>query len=258
MTKKQVALVTGGGRGIGRGIAQGLAAAGWSVAVNYRSNVAAATETVEAIWQAGGGAVPVQADISKAEDRTRLIEFVLREYGRIDVLVNNAGMTARRPTDLLDIREDSYDEIMDVNLKGPLFLTQQVARTMIRQLEEGVIAAPGIVNIGSISAYTSSPERSEYCLSKAGLSMMTLLFADRLAEYGIHVYEVRPGIIETDLTGRIKAQYDELIADGLTPIKRWGQPEDIAKAVVALARGDFPFSTGQVINVDGGFHFHRL
>lgn len=258
MLDKKVALVTGGGRGIGRGIALALAATGWSVAVNYQSNVAAATETVESIWKAGGGAVPVQADISSANERQRMVEFILREYGRIDLLVNNAGMAPRQRTDILEMTEDSYDEVMDVNLKGPLFLTQQIANTMITLLAEDRITAPKIINIGSISAYTSSPGRGEYCISKAGMGMMTLLFADRLAEHGINVYEVRPGIIETDMTGGVKAKYDALIADGLTPIQRWGQPDDIAKAVVALAEGSFPFSTGEIINVDGGFNFHRL
>lgn len=258
MADKKVALVTGGGRGIGRGIAQALAAAGWSVAVNYRGNVKAATETVESIWNKGGGAVPVQADIGRAEDRARMVEFILREYGQIDLLVNNAGMAPRQRTDILQMTEESYDEVMDVNLKGPVFLTQQVANAMIKLKNDDVISMPKIVNIGSISAYTSSPARGEYCISKAGMGMMTLLFADRLAEHGINVYEVRPGIIETDMTSGVKGKYDALIADGLTPITRWGQPDDIAKAVVALAEGYFPFSTGEVINVDGGFNFHRL
>ncbi len=258
MADKKVALVTGGGRGIGRGIAQALAAEGWSVAVNYRGNVKAATETVESIWSAGGGAVPVQANIGKSEDRARMVEFILREYGQIDLLVNNAGMAPRQRTDILEMTEESYDEVMDVNLKGPVFLTQQVANAMIKLIEEEKISTPRIVNIGSISAFTSSPARGEYCISKAGMGMMTMLFADRLAEFGINVYEVRPGIIETDMTSAVKGKYDALIADGLTPITRWGKPEDIAKAVVALAEGYFPFSTGEIINVDGGFNFHRL
>jgi NAD(P)-dependent dehydrogenase (short-subunit alcohol dehydrogenase family) len=158
----------------------------------------------------------------------------------------------------LETSEASYDEVMAVNLKGPFFLTQQVARVMLDLLKTDKIQQPKIINIGSISAYTSSPNRAEYCISKAGLSMMTALFADRLAEYGINVYEVRPGIIETDMTSGVKEKYNRLIGEGLTPIRRWGQPDDIARAVVAIAEGDFPFSTGEIINVDGGFHLHRL
>jgi NAD(P)-dependent dehydrogenase (short-subunit alcohol dehydrogenase family) len=175
------------------------------------------------------------------------------------LLVNNAGMGPRQRVDMLQVGEASYDEVMTTNLKGPFFLTQMVSNTMIRLLKEEKISSPKIVNIGSISAYTSSPARAEYCISKAGLGMMTLLFADRLAEYGINVYELRPGIIETDLTSVVKDKYDRLILEeGITPIRRWGQPEDIGKAVVAIAEGLLPFSTGEIINVDGGFHISRL
>jgi NAD(P)-dependent dehydrogenase (short-subunit alcohol dehydrogenase family) len=167
-------------------------------------------------------------------------------------------MAPRQRLDILEVGEDSYDEILAVNLKGPFFLTQQVACTMIDLLGTGVIDDPRIINISSISAYTSSPTRGEYCLSKAGLGMMTALFADRLAEYGIGVYEIRPGVIETDMTGLVKEKYDRMIADGFTPIQRWGQPGDVAKAVVAIAEGLFPFSTGEIFNVDGGFHLRRL
>ncbi|MEA3345143.1 MAG: SDR family oxidoreductase [Chloroflexota bacterium] len=160
--------------------------------------------------------------------------------------------------DILETSEASYDEVMAVNLKGPFFLTQRVAKEMIKLLEQGVIEQPKIVNIGSLSAYASSPDRGEYCISKAGVAMMTALYADRLAEHGINVYEVRPGIIETDMIRVVKEKYDRLIEEGLTPIRRWGQPDDIARAVVALAEGYLPFSTGEVINVDGGFHLRRL
>jgi NAD(P)-dependent dehydrogenase (short-subunit alcohol dehydrogenase family) len=187
-----------------------------------------------------------------------MVPEVLQTFGRIDLLVNNAGMAPRQRLDILEVGSDSYDEVLSVNLKGPFFLTQQVARTMIDLLGSGIITEPRIINIGSISAYTSSPSRGEYCLSKAALGMMTSLFADRLAEYGIAVYEVRPGVIDTDMTGPVKEKYDQLIADGLTPIRRWGQPDDVAKAVVAIAEGLFPFSTGEVFNVDGGFHLRRL
>lgn len=256
--KERVALVTGGSRGIGRGIARALAGRGWAVIVNYRGNRAAADAAVAAIMDAGGTAQAVQADIARADDRARLVESSLATFGRIDLLVNNAGMAPRQRRDLLEMDEASYDEVLAVNLKGPFFLTQRVARTMIDLLAAGTITAPKIVTISSISAYASSPDRGEYCISKAGLDMLTRLFADRLAPHGIHVYEVRPGIIATDMTGGVTEKYDRLIAGGLTPIRRWGQPGDVAKAVVALAEGYLPFSTGEVINVDGGFHLRRL
>lgn len=254
----RVALVTGGSRGIGRGIAVALAAKGWSVVVNYRGNARAAEETMDLIWQMGGGAFAVQADIGSARDRERMIEQILTEYGRLDLLVNNAGMAPRQRLDILETTEESYDEVLATNLKGPFFLTQLVARNMIELLKSGAVENPAIINIGSMSAYTSSPSRSEYCISKAGMGMMTLLFADRLATEGINVYEVRPGIIETDMTSVVKGKYDKLIGEGLTPIRRWGQPDDVAKVVLAIAEGYLPYSTGEVINVDGGIHFKRL
>lgn len=258
MSDKRVAIVTGGGRGIGRGISLALAEQGWHVVINYRSNRQAADEAAKTIEEHGGNALVVQADIGNLDDHATMIDTVLQQLGRIDLLVNNAGIGPRQRLDLLDMSVESYDEVMAVNLKGPLFLTQRVANTMIELLQSGTIDAPKIVNIGSISAYTSSVARGEYCISKAGMSMMTMLFGDRLAEYGINVYEIRPGIIETDMTSVVKGKYDKLIADGLTPIQRWGQPDDIGKMVTAIAEGYLPFSTGEVINVDGGFHMHRL
>jgi NAD(P)-dependent dehydrogenase (short-subunit alcohol dehydrogenase family) len=160
--------------------------------------------------------------------------------------------------DMLDMTETSYDQVMAVNLKGPFFLTQRVAKVMLDLLQAHVIERPKIINIGSMSAYTSSVNRAEYCLSKAGLAMMTTLYADRLAEHGIYVYEIRPGIIQTDMTSVVQAKYDRLIADGLTPVRRWGQPDDVARAVAAIVQDQLPFSTGEVINVDGGFHLRRL
>lgn len=257
-TTKKVALVTGAGRGIGRAIAVALAGAGWAVVVNYLSNSAAAEETVAEASRSGGDALAVQADIADADQRAHLLDRLLSAYGRLDLLVNNAGMAPRQRADILDTSEASYDEVMAVNLKGPFFLTQRVARLMIELLSAGAIHDPMIINMGSMSAYTSSPNRSEYCLSKAAMGMMTLLYADRLAEYGIKVYEVRPGIIATDMTSVVAAKYDKLIGEGLTPIRRWGQPEDVAKIVLAIAQGCLPFSTGETINVDGGLHFHRL
>lgn len=259
MSNKRVAVVTGSSRGIGRGIALSLATSGWQIVVNYHSNRAAAEETQNAVESAGGSALLVQADIARRSDLDHLVDVALAEFGCIDLLVNNAGVGPRQRVDMLQVTETSYNEVMDINLKGPFFLTQRVANEMIVLKEKGLIYDPKIINISSISAYTSSPARAEYCLSKAGMSMMTKLWADRLAEYGINVYEIRPGIIATDLTSVVKDKYDRLIfEEGLTPIRRWGMPEDVGKAVLAIAEGLFPFSTGEVINVDGGFHLHRL
>ena len=180
------------------------------------------------------------------------------QFRRLNLLVNNAGMAPRERTDILEATEESFDRVMGINLKGPYFLTQQVANWMVEQKKAHPDREFRIVSTGSISAYTSSPARGEYCLSKAGVSMMTKLYADRLAEYGIGVFEISPGIIATDMTSVVKDKYDKLIAEGLTPIKRWGLPEDIAKAVGAIAEGRLDFSTGQVINVDGGFPLRRL
>lgn len=254
----QVALVTGASRGIGRSIATALGASGRRVVINYRGNAQAADECAAAVRAAGGDALVVQADVSRAADRARLVEETLASFSRLDILVNNAGMAPRVRMDLLETTEASYDEVMGVNLKGPFFLTQQVANSMIELLGNGMAEHPCIINIGSLSAYAASVNRGEYCISKAGVGMMTALFADRLAEYGINVYEVRPGIIATDMTSGVQARYDRLIADGLTPIRRWGEPDDVARAVMALVEGALPFSTGEIINVDGGFHLRRL
>jgi 3-oxoacyl-[acyl-carrier protein] reductase len=258
LTDKQVAIITGAGRGIGRGIALALAERNWAVVVNFRSNVDAANETVQTIKDHGGDAIVLQANIAEVDTHQAFIAKVLETYGRIDLLVNNAGMGPRQRLDLLDMSVESYEEVMDVNLKGPMFLTQAVAHQMIALLQANKIEVPKVVNIGSISAYTSSIARGEYCISKAGMGMMTALFADRLAEYGINVYEIRPGIIKTDMTSGVKEKYDELFSEGITPIKRWGEPDDVGKAVVTIAEGYLPYSTGEVINVDGGFHLRRL
>lgn len=254
----QVAIVTGAGRGIGRGIAVALGQKGWRVVINYRGNAAAAQECAALVNAAGGQALVVQADIGVAADRDLLVRETLDKFGQVDLLVNNAGMAPRQRIDLLQTTEESYDEVMGVNLRGPFFLTQLVATVMLDLLQQGKIDPPKIINIGSVSAYTASINRGEYCISKAGMGMMTALFADRLAPHGILVYEVRPGVINTDMTSGVKARYDALISDGLTPLPRWGEPDDVARAVLAIAEGYLPFSTGEVINVDGGFHLRRL
>ncbi|MBC7186926.1 MAG: 3-ketoacyl-ACP reductase [Calditrichaeota bacterium] len=255
---RQVALITGGARGIGRGIAEALARIDFDIVVDDIWEAKDVEHTLQALQNMGAAVLYVQADISKAEDRTRLVEACRARFGRLDLLVNNAGVAPAQRMDILEATEESFDRVLSINLKGPYFLTQAVAKWMIEQKQQDAARSPKIVNISSISAYTSSPSRGEYCISKAGVSMMTILFADRLAQYGINVYEIRPGIIATDMTKAVKEKYDALIAQGLTPIARWGFPEDIGKAVAAIASGAFPFSTGEVINVDGGFHLRRL
>jgi NAD(P)-dependent dehydrogenase (short-subunit alcohol dehydrogenase family) len=262
-----VTLVTGASRGIGRGIALELAKAGFDLVVNYVGNVAAAKQTAEDCVSAGAAhgktirAEICQADIATTEDRQRLIQFVREGFGKLDLLVNNAGVAPDVRADILEASESSFDRLININVKGPYFLTQQVAKWMIEQRRaetSSAAFAPKIITISSISAYTASVNRGDYCISKAALSMLTPLYASRLAEHGIKVYEVRPGIVATDMTGPVKEKYDKLIAEGLTPIKRWGAPEDVGKAVAAVALDAFPFSTGEVINVDGGFHLRRL
>jgi NAD(P)-dependent dehydrogenase (short-subunit alcohol dehydrogenase family) len=254
----KAALITGAARGIGHGIALELARRGFDVGVNDIAPPDQAAESLEAFAPLPGRAVYLRADVSRAEDRASLVDGLRREFGRIDLLVNNAGIAPRRRLDLLEATEESFDEVLSINLKGPYFLTQRVARWMIELQKTLDDYQPRIVNISSLSAYASSPARGEYCVSKAGVSMMTRLFADRLAEFAIAVYEIRPGIIRTPMTAPVTEKYDKLIADGLTPIARWGEPRDVALAVAAVAEGYLPFSTGEVINVDGGFHLHRL
>ncbi len=259
MSDQKVAIVTGSSRGIGRGIALELAKEGWSIVINYHSNKEAAEEAKNLVEEAGGSALIVQADMASLEDLKKLVDKSIDHYQYIDLLVNNAGVGPKVRTDMLQVSVESYDRVMDINLRGPFFLTQRVANHMVESKVKGKLESPKIINIGSISAYTSSPERSEYCISKAGMGMMTKVWADRLAEYGINIYEIRPGIIYTDLTSVVKDKYDRLILEeSITPIQRWGQPEDIGRAVVAIAKDYLPFSTGEIINVDGGFHLHRL
>ena len=252
MLTQPVALVTGGSRGVGRGIAIELAHVGYAIAVNYHGNEAAAKETQALLG--GAPSLLCQGDVSLTQDRDRIVDTVLSSWGRIDVLVNNAGITSVGRRDLLEATQESWDQVLGVNLKGPFFLSQRVAVEMLRLRETVADYVPAIVNISSLSAYTLSTQRGDYCISKAGMSMMTQLFAFRLAEQGIRVYEVRPGIIESDMTAGAHERYTQMIADGLTPIRRWGTPQDVGQAVAALVRGALPYSTGEIINVDGGFH----
>jgi NAD(P)-dependent dehydrogenase (short-subunit alcohol dehydrogenase family) len=255
---RPAAIVTGASRGIGRSVAIALGSAGYRVIVNYARSVAAAQEVADEIRRNGGEAIAVQASVGKGADRQRLVDEALARFDRIDLLVNNAGITSQGRKDLLEATEDSWDVVFDTNLKGPFFLSQQVANHMIQLREGGQLERGTIINVSSISAFAVSTNRADYCLTKAAMRMMTMLFATRLAEESIRVYEICPGIIATDMTAAVQEKYDRLIADGLTPIRRWGQPEDIAKAVLALADDQFPFSTGDCIHVDGGFHIRQL
>jgi 3-oxoacyl-[acyl-carrier protein] reductase len=258
---KGVALVTGSSRGIGRGIVLELARAGrHDLVINYAGNEEAARECRELCVSEGDRGIAleiVQGDVSRSEDRERMIGAIREKFGRLDLLVNNAGVAPNVRADILESDEESFDRIISINLKGPYFLTQLASKLMIesRPLEN---LARAVVNITSISAFTASVSRGDYCIAKAGLAMMTKLYAARLGEYGIGVFEVQPGVIETDMTGPVKEKYDQLFAEGFAPINRWGQPSDVGKSVVAIANGNFPYSTGQVFNVDGGFHLRTL
>ena len=257
-SNRLISLVTGAGRGIGRGIAIELAQLGHAVIINYAGNSEAAEECLSLVKEAGGDGMTLKADISSDTARSELLSKTLDRYGRIDLLVNNAGVAPDTRADLLEASPESFDRLININLRGPYFLTQAVARQMIQQVKAGSATAPRIITISSVSSYAASINRGDYCVSKAGLSMMTKLFAARLADFGINVYEVRPGVIRTDMTAGVKEKYDRMIAEGVWPIRRWGEPSDIGRAVAAIARGDLPYSTGEVINVDGGFHIPTL
>jgi 3-oxoacyl-[acyl-carrier protein] reductase len=259
MGGRRVAVVTGGGRGIGRGIVAELATLGMAVVVNYRTDAGSAESACREAEQRGAArARAVRADVGDPEDGRGLLEKVLEEFGRIDVWVNNAGVAPERRVDLLEIAPESWDRVLATNLRGPFFLTQAVARAMIGLAAAGAVEDPQITFITSISSVAASVNRGEYCVAKAGLSMVAQLFAARLAEHGIKVYEVRPGIIATEMTAPVREAYDRRIAEGLSPIRRWGTPADVGRAVAALAAGALPFSTGEVIYVDGGLHLRRL
>lgn len=255
---KPVALVTGGSRGIGRGICEKLCENGYHVAFNGVRGEEQVRETVKELASAGTEVIYCQGDISSAEDRASVIEKIRSRFGRLNVLVNNAGVAPKERKDPLKATEESFERVMRINLQGPYFLTQAVARWMVDQKSQKQSFSGTIVNVGSISATIVSPKRGEYCMSKAGLAMHNKIWAVRLAEYGIPVYEVRPGIIKTDMTSAVTDKYDKLIAEGLTVQPRWGYPEDVGKGVLSLVEGDFPYSTGEVIMIDGGLSVQRL
>ncbi len=255
---KPVALITGGSRGIGLGIAKSLAKCGYTIVICGRREANQLIDVMTQIKNFGVDCLYVQADVSSKDDRILLIERIKKAYARLDVLVNNAGIAPKVRADLLSATEESFETVLRVNLQGPYFLTQQVANWMIDLKQKVIDFQPSIVNISSISATVASPNRGEYCISKAGVSMATKLWAARLAEFGIPVYEVRPGIIATDMTSAVKQKYDQLFEDGLLLENRWGTPEDVGEAVAALTTGKIPYATGQVLVLDGGLTLPRL
>ena len=250
---KKTALITGGRRGIGRSIAARLSRDGFNVAIN---GVSPSTEN-DSFDDISGDWVYIQGDVSKAADREKIVSETLKRFDSIHVLVNNAGVAPNVRADLLEMSEESFDRVMGINTMGTMFLTQAVANIMLKQAIIGKKRGT-IINISSCSATVSSVNRGEYCISKAALSMLTLLFADRLAAEGIFVHEIRPGVIDTDMTSKVKEKYDNLINQGIFPIARWGTPEDIAAAASVFAGEDFLYTTGNYVDVDGGFHIRRL
>ena len=255
---RQVALVTGGSRGIGFGIARELAGLGFDLAINGMRPEEQVADALTALRGLGAEVIYAPGDIGSGEARTSMLACVRERFGRLNWLVNNAGVAPRQRLDLLETSEESFDYVVGTNLRGAFFLSQAAARWMIEQKQADAGFSGGIINVSSISATVVSVNRGEYCIAKAGLSMTTQLFAARLGEFGLPVYEVRPGITRTDMTAGVTEKYDKLIADGLCVTRRWGEPKDVGRAVAALARGDFPYSTGQVIMVDGGLTMPRL
>jgi 3-oxoacyl-[acyl-carrier protein] reductase len=256
-------LVTGASRGLGRGIAESLAKDGHDVAIHYASNRGAAEETAALCRKVAPRAdqrfLLVGGNIGSTEDRRRIVDETLAGFGRLDALVNNAGIAPRVRNDIVEATEESFDEVIGVNLKGPYFLSQAVVRHWLAHKGDARLAGGyKLIFVSSISAYLASLNRGEYCISKAGLAMVTQLWAARLATDGVQVFELRPGVMATDMTAGVKEKYDRLIAEGLVPQKRWGTAEDVGLAVVGLLKGFFPFSTGDVLNIDGGIHLQRL
>jgi 3-oxoacyl-[acyl-carrier protein] reductase len=255
---KRSAFITGGSRGIGLGIATGLAEAGFDVAINGVRPEEMVQDVMEALRKFGGKVIYCQGDVASSTARLLMVEKIKAEFGALHVLVNNAGIAPKERKDILEATEESFASLLATNLQGPYFLTQLVANWMIDQQKRETTFEGCIINISSVSANVASVNRGEYCVAKAGLSMATQLFAARLGEFNIPVYEIRPGIIHTDMTAGVTEKYDRLIEAGLTIQKRWGEASDVGKAVKALVLKYFPYSTGQVFNVDGGMTLRRL
>ncbi|GAB4109976.1 MAG: 3-ketoacyl-ACP reductase [Phycisphaeraceae bacterium] len=255
---RRVALVTGGTRGIGLGISMQLAQAGFNLAVNGRREESDVQDVLDRLRSHGVDVIYGRADVASTQDRKQMVDAIRDRYGRLDVLVNNAGVAPTERADILEASEESFDRLIRINLKGPYFLTQHVARWMAEQYGQDPSFTGSIINVSSVSATVASVNRGDYCISKAGISMATRLWAARMADLGVSVYEVRPGIIRTDMTAGVTEKYDKLIAEGLTVERRWGTPEDVGKAVCVLAKGELSYATGSVIMVDGGLTLPRL
>lgn len=253
---KNVALITGGSRGIGLGIAKELAKAGFHLAVNGVREETAVSEVLTELRRLGTDVIYVQGDISRKTDREKIVDDTLNRFGHINVLVNNAGIAPRERMDILEATEENFEHLLKVNLQGPYFLTQLVSNQMIKQNRQNDFCC--IINISSVSATVASVNRGDYCISKAGIAMATRLWASRLGEYDIPVYEIRPGVIRTDMTSAVAEKYDRLFKEGMALQRRWGTPEDVGKAVAAMATGFMPYSTGQVVLVDGGMTVQQL
>lgn len=262
MSQPALVLVTGASRGLGRGIAVELAGSGYSVAINYAGNDAAAEETARLCKDAANDTaqvfLPVQGDIASTHSRAAMLEKINGKLGQIDALVNNAGIAPEVRADITEASEESFEKLIDTNLKGPYFLTQAVVRQWLGGQKARIESGFKVVFITSVSANTASTARGEYCISKAGLSMAVQLWASRLAGDGIQVYEVRPGIMKTDMTRAVAEKYDAPIEDGLVPQRRWGTAKDVGLGVAALVDGRFPYSTGTVIDIDGGLQLRTL
>lgn len=256
--QRPVAFVTGGSRGIGFGCAAKLAEGGFDIAINGMRDEEQLSEPISQLKALGAEVLYCQGDIGSADARRAMLDKIQGRFGRLQILVNNAGVAPKERKDILEATEESFDYVVGTNVKGPYFLSQAAANWMIEQKRSDPDGFYAIVNVGSISATVASVNRGEYCVAKAGIAMMTALFAARLGEFGIPVYEIRPGVIKTDMTAGVTGKYDKLIGEGLCVTPRWGFPDDVGKAVASLARGDFPYSTGQVIMVDGGLTLPRL
>jgi NAD(P)-dependent dehydrogenase (short-subunit alcohol dehydrogenase family) len=254
----KIAFITGGTRGIGFGIAMALGKAGFDLALNGMRNEGEVADALEEVRKLGVNVAYFQGNIAVREDRQAMFDKILSHFGAVNVLVNNAGIAPRERADILHAKEEIWDEVMDINLKGPYFLTQLFASYFVEMKMKNPLFEASIINISSISAFVASVNRGEYCISKAGIAMATKLWATRLGEYDIPVYEIQPGIIKTDMTAGVVEKYDKLFQEGITLQRRWGLPDDVGKVAAMLAQGNLPYATGQVIKVDGGLHIQRL
>jgi NAD(P)-dependent dehydrogenase (short-subunit alcohol dehydrogenase family) len=254
----KIAFITGGTRGIGFGVALALGKAGFDLAVNGMRNEGDVTDALEELRNLGVNVAYFQGNVAVREDRQAMLDKILSHFGAVNVLVNNAGIAPRERADILHAKEEIWDEVMEINLKGPYFLTQIFANYFVEKKLENPLFEASIINISSISAFVASVNRGEYCISKAGIAMATKLWATRLGEYDIPVYEIQPGIIKTDMTAGVVEKYDKLFQEGISLQRRWGLPDDVGKVAAMLAQGHLPYATGQVIKVDGGLHIQRL